>query len=218
MRIKLGSLLPTLTARQMRRLRNWGRPFHHRTPKPRNSFSRQELLDYLKRTGTRSWRVLERNRVDGDPITGDFRKEFGTWKNAVEAALGPTITPLKTDALYVLRAVPFYNAWTYHSYIAARRLSPHVLPSMNFIRRTFGKFSTFIALAREMNLKKATDDYRALSLKMGKRPTIPECEAAGLNLGFALDFFGGKPGLDNFADGIQGQKLPRKEFKVDAQP
>lgn len=176
----------------------------------RRRFARDELLDYMRRNNVRSSRELERKRIDGDPITFDYRREFGGWAAAVEEAFGKPALPTKVDAMYVLRAVPFFNAWTTRSYLAARRASPDVLPSINFVLKEFRTFKRFVALARCMSLKCVADGYDRLSRKLGRRPTVDECRADGLLLDFALEFFGGKKGLDDFVDGIDGEKVPRR--------
>jgi hypothetical protein len=210
--VKLSDII-NLTPAQRRRLRNWGAPVK-KPHRKRPSFSRQELVEYLRKNEIRSWRTLERKRADGDPIPFDYRREFGSWQAAVEEVFGKPVVPVKVDSKYVLRAVPFFNAWTYRGYLAARRLSPHVLPSMNFVIKEFGSFELFIVCARGMSLKMVLDDYLALGRKLGRRPKLDECEAAGLKMEFALKFCRGKARLDDLADGVGGQKLPRREQKT----
>jgi hypothetical protein len=185
-----------LTAAQRSRLRSWNKVRKLGPRVKRKAFSRDELLDYLKQGGIRSWRVLEKKRSTFDPTTFDYRKEFGSWRKAVEVAFGSGSLRPEIDVLYVLRAVPYFNAWTWRKYKEARKAHPDVLPSVNFILHEWGKFSRFVFFARGQFLATAMNDYRAVWRKLGRRPTVDECQAHGVNLEFATAFFGSKYGLD----------------------
>lgn len=185
-----------LTRRQRCRLRAWGKIRRLGKREKRKDFSRDELVDYMRRNGIRSWRVLVRKRIMGDPTPFDYRKAFGRWSKAVEVAFGKDPLMPTVDVNYALQAVPFLGAWTWRKYLAARRSRPDIIPSARFIRREFGKFGEFIACARGMSLEQTMERYRALWRKMGHRPTVDECRERGIILEFAIEFFEGKAGLD----------------------
>lgn len=186
----------SLTAAQRKRLRSWGKVRKLGPRVERKAFSRDELLDYLKQGGIRSSRVLEQKRSSFDPTVFDYRKTFGSWRKAVEEAFGTNPLRPNIDTKYVLRAVPYFNAWTWRRYVEARKVHPDILPSVNFIRHEFGKFSEFIACARGLSLEQTMESYRAVWRKLGHRPTIEECRLQGVRIEFAIEFFRGKAGLD----------------------
>lgn len=176
----------------------------------RRKFTRQELLDYLKNNDIRSWRILEKKRIDGDPIPNDYRREFGSWRASLDEAFGKSPVPVEIDVDFVLKSIPYFNAWTYKNYINARKTSPDVLPSIYFVFKNFGKFKNFISFAREKSLEKTLEDYSVLVRKLGRSPTIDECRAAKLRIDFSSSFLKRKSGLDDLVDLIEGRKIPRR--------
>jgi len=204
--VRLNDILG-LTASQRRRLRSWGKVRRLGPRVKRKAFSRDELLDYLRQGAIRSTRVLDRKRSTLDPTVFDYRKEFGSWRKAVDDAFGKGPLKPSIDARYVLRAVPYFNAWTWKRYLEARRAHPEILPSVRFILREFGKFSEFVACARWVSLEQTMESYRALWRKLGHRPLLEECRNNGVRIDFAIEFFRGKAGLDK----LVGDMVESKE-------
>ena len=184
-----------------RRLRLWGPKRKYRKEK-RRSYSSDELSDYLRRHDIRSSRLLMARRKRGDPTVDDFRKAFGSWRNAVEAAFGKAPFQPDIDEMYVVKAAVMYDIRTYRDYLKMRKAHPDVLPSVQFVRSRFSSVREFLAFVRWVSLKQTVDGYMSLWRKLGRRPLVDDCTTAGLHLELPMKFFQGKASFDDFVEGL----------------
>jgi len=190
-----------LSPAQRRRLRLCGPPRHYRKER-RKRYAADELVDHLRRGSIRSTRVLERLRRSGDPTTYDFRREFGSWRKAVEAAFGKSPFLPTVDLKYVLRSAVLYNVRTYRDYIGVRRSKPEVFPSIRFVRKEFSSFAKFALCVRGESLERTAEDYGVLWRKLGRRPLVEDCKTAGIMLDMPMKVFQSKAKFDDFVEGL----------------
>ena len=159
--------------------------------------SRDEMIQYLRDNGIHSSRVLERKRKTGEPNVNDYRKEFGSWSNAVVEAFGVK-QAVDYDPEYILKAVYELELWTVRRFNAARKLDPVTVPSWRVIRREWGTYSKLFEYARRHNLKKLLDEYRKLIRKLGHIPSLDEIQNSNLRMDDAIKFYGSKKEMDEF--------------------
>ena len=193
---------------QRRRIRMWGPP-RRRKREVRPSYSRDELVDWLRRTSVRSSRVLARTRKQGDPTLYDFRKAFVTWNKAVEAAFGKNPFEPEVTSEYILKAAAMFDVWNPEDYAKERKANPEVFPSIGKLKKMFGSFREFVHLARERSLDKTRRDFMALWRKLGRRPLVEDCKTAGIALDRAMAVFKSKAKFDEFACSLDriGEKV-----------
>lgn len=187
---------PAHERKRMHRLYKRARTYHR---DHRKQYSRDELVDFLRRRGFRSKRQLERERVPGEPRLYDYRKEFKTWECAKIAAFGPPEKPLaEFDARYMLKLIVEHGLWSAREYNRARKLRPDVLPSMSKVLREFRNWNNLKICARRSSAKVMFDEYLKLMRKLGRTPTSDECLRAGIALDKAMALFRGKREFDRF--------------------
>lgn len=160
-----------------RRFRLFGKIRRRR--RARKAFSRDELLEYMRKGGFRSARVMMAKRLDGEPTEWDYRKEFGFWSKAVEAAFGKQILPT-VDSMYLVVTALKFNIRTYEQYMVARKKDPIVFPSVRAVRREFGTFGNFFWCVRAKDFESTMKEYLKLSRRLNRRPTMDECHTAGV--------------------------------------
>jgi hypothetical protein len=171
---------------------------------PRKKRSREELIAYLRINEIRYSRKLEAVRQEGDPNVYDYRKEFGSWANATLAANGPPSPSIgRFDAEYMAKAVIEFDLWTQAKYRAARQRSPDIIPSINFVYKEWGKWSNLTAYAREVSMKKVLNSYMAFWRRLGRVPTIKECEEEVINLEKPIKHFGSKREMDKLLSELE---------------
>ena len=158
---------------------------------------REELIAYLRINGISTSRHLESHRSEGEPNVYDYRKEFGSWQKAILEAHGhPLPTIGKFDAKYMAKAVIEFDLWTQAKYLEARKRSPEIIPSINFVYREWGKWSNLTSYAREYSMRKVLDLYMALWRRIGKTPTVKDCNEEGISLESPILHFGSKREMD----------------------
>lgn len=194
--------------RSLRRRRNRRR--QRRGPhEPRPRRSQEELIEYLLEHDIHSSRALMRKRQRHEPTIYDFRKSFGSWSAAMAAAHGSRRDPFKpsVDPEYLIHAVIELDLWSYRRFLAARKRRPDLVPSINQIRRHCGTFSNLLVVAERHSTTRTLRKYAALHQRLGRRPTLLDCQRAGISLDALQDFLPGTPGkwgVDRFvAEGLR---------------
>jgi len=197
-----------LPARQMRRLRLMWTP--KRIRRKCGKFSRDELLDYMRKNNIRSRRKLDVYRKDGDPLPSTYSGEFGSWGAALKAAFGSPIVKPSLDKEYVVKSALMMGIITYNQYVEARKKNPDILPSIWAVLKMFGSFARFASNVRALSFKETMDAYSRLWRRLGKAPSFTECKRAGINLDIMIiKVFLTKKSLDSYMqdviDGIRKQ-------------
>jgi hypothetical protein len=163
----------------------------------RPALSRGELIEYLCSHKFNSSRQLEAGRDEGDPNTNDFRKEFGSWQKAKIVAFGSEQI-VRFSAEYMAKAVVQFGLWTSSRYRDIRRKRPDVLPSYYRMTKEWGTFGQLKNFSVRFSIVDTLNLYLALSRKLGRTPTVEECEGDSISLEAALRYYGSKRGLDKF--------------------
>jgi hypothetical protein len=171
----------------------------------RKKMTRDELINYLRVNKIKTSRDLEQKRKHRDPNTYDFRKEFGNWQDALDAAFGTdkVIFSLERDMddpAYMIDVVIMFDLWTAKAYEKARRRFPDLIPSFSRVKKQWGRFSNLKICAQARSTKKTFAAYLKLSKKLKHWPTKAECEEAGISITKLLEFFGSRKELQEFAE------------------
>jgi len=172
----------------------------------RRNFSKEELLEYLRKNAIRSTRQLKKCRQPVEhPDVWDYVKRFGSWSAAQGAAFGPLppAEEVPRDPHYILKTVVEFGLWTQERYLEARRRRPDVVASANQVRRLFGSFGNLFVMAQRESVKETLNQYLALGRRLGRRPSAMDCRKEGLDISVAVKHFGAKPQMDRLIDEIQ---------------
>lgn len=172
---------------------------------PRRSFSREELLRYLKDNRIRSSRALNKIRKIGEPTVYDYQKEFGNWSTALEeaAATDPRNTEPPRDAKYYVEVLNKFEIETVAQYKAAHKKFPQTVPSFHQIVKEFGRFSNLKIAAKYDTLKGSLTQYLRLKRRYDRLPTCKECRDNRIDIDRLLAFFGSKKKLDAIAENLK---------------
>lgn len=155
------------------------------------------MLKYLRDRRIRSRVVLERLRKPTDPNVDDFRRDFGSWREAVRLAFGSEVA-VDFDAEYMLKAVFELGLWSVARFREARKVDPVVVPSWRQVKKHWGTYRNLIECARRKNLKVLLEEYRKLIRRLGHIPSLEEIKAADMRMDEAIQFYGGKKQMDDF--------------------
>lgn len=171
--------------------------------KPRPDFSRGQLVEYLRLKGFRSSRELVKNRGVQEPDVYDYRKEFGSWSNAIKEIFGdfkqPEVISAPIDSVnYYGDLVIKFDLWRQSDYLAARKRMPEVIPSFYHVKRKFGRYSNLVEFSRRLSLVSALNRYMVLMRRLGHKPSMKECNDYNVDIEVAIKHYGGKKQLDNF--------------------
>jgi hypothetical protein len=192
---RLLSLSPDELNRIPKRRRN-----SRRRRRERPERTKEQLADYLREKGFKTRDQLRNGRDEGDPTDTDYRREWGSWTAAVKEVWGKPI-----DRAFVAKGLIQFELWTARAYQAKRKERPYseILPSLRAINKEFGSWSALKRIARAMSLGKVLDDYIALKKKLGRRPKLEDCKAAGIVLEKALEIHRTKRAFDMFIDDLE---------------
>jgi len=202
-----------MPAHKRRRLRLGKRRGHYAIEEKR-SFSKEELLAFLKSRMYRTRSALRDGRVAGEPRCYDYEKAFGTWTEAVKEAFDIKEKDKSKEAEYMIESVIKFKLWTYRKYIAARMYAPDVVRSYYAVRKEWGDYANLKWAARTLSMEKLLDDYLKLARRMGRIPSIPECKARGLDMTKAVNHFGSKKKMDECLEGKVDEKRKRGKRKT----
>lgn len=164
-------------------------------------FSRDELLDYLRKNSIRSRKKLTEGRQKGEPRNSDYVREFGGWGLAIQEAFGRKLTP-PDDATYFVKTVVQFKLWTFREYCAARRRDPEVIPPTRALFRRWGSFSNLTLAARQYSITVIVGDYLKLYRRLGRKPSDRECHANGINIEKAISAWTGRKHFESHIDDI----------------
>jgi hypothetical protein len=207
-------------AAQRRRLRTPRRRLGPREDRPDRT--PEELIQYLREKEISSARDLNRKRQAGEPNVYDIARKFGSFNTAMLQAFGPRKPPTADpphDAQYIVRCVTAFGLNSYRKYLRARRMRPDVVPSINQVRRQFRTVDNLFFIAQRLSLKGNIEGYIALRRRLGRRPTVGECEAAGVGLVEATKFFGNTWAVDRFMkDCIEAQERQEQAGTTEVNP
>lgn len=185
------------------------RPFKKRRTYIRENrhFSKEELLEYLRKNNFRSAHQLEVGRKPCEPNVYDYRKEFGNWENARSAVFGIRTMDFGFNAHYLLKTVIEFNLWTVRAYQAKRILEPDIFPSLRQIRKKWGgKWSIMVGAAKQLSFKATLDAYKKLWRRLGRKPTMEDASIAGISLESVLRYYKRKEELDKMIETWEGSK------------
>lgn len=171
------------------------------------SFTKEEIVDYLRKNDFRSRDLLEERRKEGDPSAWDCQKVFGSWEKAKEAAfVSPeerVLGPLEIDEEYLVNTIIQKSLWTFEEFLEAHRKEPDLVPSTYYIRKYWGTFTNLVGYARARSIEQTMTSYYKLRNRLGRRPTLDDCKDAGIDIKVAVKLFGGKIELDKFFDYLE---------------
>ena len=171
---------------------------------PRRMVSHDDLIQYLRTNEMRTSRELGEKRQEGDPNLYDYRKEFGSWNQAKLVAFGPPPPSIgRFDAKYMASAVIEFNLWSREAYHSKRMLRPDILPSLYFVYKEWGMFGNLTQCAKEVSLRRTLDTYLSFWRRLGRTPTLAECEAENVNLETPIKHFGNKKEMDKFLSTLE---------------
>lgn len=162
----------------------------------KRKFTREQLLEYLRKNNFTSAGKLDRGRKPDEPSSNDCRKEFGNWENARAAAFGMRPMDFGPTAEYVTKCVVQFSLWTADLYRAKRKEIPDVVPSLHFALKRWGRFSNLIGAAMKDSFKAEIDAYGRLWRRLGRAPTLEEARIDGVPLDKAIAYYNGKHELD----------------------
>lgn len=163
----------------------------------RGPFDHETLLRHLQEVRTKSWRKYQGARNHGDPTVYDYRKEFGSWRLACEAAFGKDpIEVSKLDHNYIFKTILDFNLWTLAEYECKRSKFPGVLPSKHRVLAEWGRWSTLKECAKRYSVKLVVDEYIKLWRRLGQKPKLADCRDVGLVIDKAIEFYKTKKELD----------------------
>ena len=166
---------------------------------PRRSYTRDELVTFLREHKVVSSRDLQKKRQRGDPSVHHFIAAFENWNSAMEASFGPRIPELQIDVTpkYLVQCVVQLGLWTYGKWIEAHRKSPRIVPSIAAVRREFGgKFTLLRRFAEQQSWKRPLTRYLKLREEFGRFPRVREAAEAAIDLKSLIRHWGGKRKLD----------------------
>lgn len=186
-------------------LKRWGekkkkkftRKGHRKLERPERT--KEQLAEYLRKSGFRTRDQLRAGRHEGDPTDDDYRQAYGTWTNAVKEVFN--IKPV--DREYVIKSVIEFNLWRRDDYRIARKNRPDIFPSERVVIESFGGWRALKKMAAAMSLRKTIDRYLALKIKLGKKPTIIDCEVEGVIIDAAIKVYGSKNEFDKFIESLE---------------
>ena len=170
---------------------------------PRPSFTRDELIEHLRECQIRSCSAFDHTRKPTDPNVYDYRKEFGSWKDAVLTIFGSEIA-VDMNAEYVLNSVLNLELWSVPVFKTARKKDPVSIPSWRKVQNTWGSYSNLFECARRLNLKHILTEYQKLTRKLGRTPTLGDLKTANLRIEQAIKFYGSKNKMDDFLSNLRG--------------
>ena len=200
--LKADDILPTPEAEYTRlRLRKRFRKYKKRHP--RTKLSLDEMLQYLRDNKIHSCVVLEKIRGMDDPNLNDFKKVFGRWTEAVRQAFGSKIA-VDIDNEYLIKAVQEFNLWSVKRFREVRKQHPEVVPSWFVVKKKFGTYRNLIESARRRNLRMLLLEYKKLTRRLGRTPTLGEIRDSNLRMDEAISFYGGKKQMDDFVMSMKG--------------
>jgi hypothetical protein len=173
----------------------------------RPKYSQDELVEFLRERNIRSIRQVEKFRKPGEPTASDFRRAFKHWKDALCMAYGWN-EPLDVvrDPEYMAKVVVQLGITTVKGYIEAHRKRPDIIPAYRDLRRVWGGFKRLKLIVRRYSLALLLNDYMVLRRRLGRHPTLEDCEKASVNLEKGIEFFGDKKRLDDFLDSMEKKK------------
>lgn len=168
----------------------------------RPRLSDQELLEYLRVNGFRSRLKLRRGRKPGEPTDNDYKKRFGSWGEAVRRAFFNDTFSLndQSEKSYHIRCVYEYGLWNARLWCEARKKNEDIIPSINVIKRKWGKFSRLIREAKDGHVRKIVETYSKLKRHLKRRPTDEDLTDARLDITKAVKFMGGKRYFDEYVE------------------
>lgn len=155
-----------------------------------------ELIDYLRDKGFRSWRALEKGRTDNDPKLYDYIRAFGKWSEAIEVAFGkgneePWEREPPNDPEYMVKVVVQFKLWTYRRYLKFRRANPSIAPSIRQVKKKWGRYSNLKETAAAVSIHEMIRRYLILSRRLGHKPSITEARKNGVEIGEVVKRSGG---------------------------
>jgi hypothetical protein len=175
-----------------------GRGTYQRRTRPK--FTKEQLAEYLKENNFRRRDELTRGRKEGDPTHHDYRKEYGSWRNAIEEIFNVHII---ADRIYVLKAIVEFNLWRVRDYKSIRKKRPDILPSYYSVTKEFGSWEIAKEMATMMSIRKTLQAYMELKNRLGRIPTLEECKMARILIDSAIEMYGSKKGLDDFVKSLE---------------
>lgn len=157
--------------------------------KGRPPFSRKELVEYVSSRKIHSTYQLIEKRKKRDPKACDYKKEFGSWGNAMDCIWGKDVTTDFTS-LYILQCICLHDLYTRKAYRDFRRTHKD-MPSEYRVAVEYRDWGNARQAAKALAYKPARGEFRKLWNKLGHLPTVKECEKHRVNIQVLIDLYGG---------------------------
>jgi hypothetical protein len=177
----------------------------------RPDFPRDELVKYMRNQGDLSRRKFDEAGGPEDPKSYDYRKEFGSWSRAKEFVFGsPAFAVDKTSARYLCACVCQKRLWTIRAFREAHRMEPDIVPSVKHVYRRYGRWSNLLEQAKRMSPIEVVAHYLHLRRRLGRRPTVPECENEGIAIRLLLKVHKSMSDVDEYALSVERELSERR--------
>lgn len=192
----------------------------HYNIEAQRSFSREELLDYLRACPSRTRDGLRAHRKAAEPNDHDYIKEFGSWGEALAEAFGRKEVDEEAEDRAMVEAFVFHKLWTRKRWLQKRKEYKLGIPNMEpipseyAVRRSWGCFTNLKWVAVCEDMEQQLNEYLRMTRRMGRRPSVTECKKRGLDISGLIVHFGSKKKLDNFLEGKWYEKGKRGQAKA----
>jgi hypothetical protein len=163
----------------------------------RKKYTKEQLAEYLNKKGFKTRSKLRAGREAGDPTDNDYVEAYGSWGNAIEEIFE------RFDRRYILKTIIEFNLWTFKDYLSACKGKADIIPPYRMVLNEFGSWSNAKELATAMSIRRTLQAYIHLKKRLGKIPTLKECQMAGIIIDVAVETYGGKSELDSFIKSLE---------------
>lgn len=113
---------------------------------------------------------------------------YGSWENFKKEIFG-NFDIFKLNEEQIIRLVAFYNIETLKMYKKIRKIDKN-LPGYYVVLKRFGGFRFLLRLARGVKIESIIERYIVLKEKLGRVPTITECNKSGVEYSRGVDIMG----------------------------
>lgn len=152
--------------------------------KPRTEFDKNQLVEYVIEENIRTVNEFKR-RAKLNPDAPSFwyvEKFFGKWSNLKREVFGEIKIFVNKSDEDILNLVAQTGIKNREDYLDCRSKEPHVFPSIYEVTKRFGGWQNFMRAVYAVSTKSIFERYFYLKQKIGRWPTNPECEEAGVEI------------------------------------
>lgn len=149
-------------------------------------YNREELIQYLIKNDIKTEVDLKKKRKDLDPYIKDYKKEFGSWKEAKKTAWGfldrSVINPHENNPQFFIDLAIQYNITKKVQYQRKHKEFPKDFPPVNQILKIWMKWENFYDSVEKMSDKIQINKYMNLGRTLKRIPSAKEAEKEGIYL------------------------------------